>query len=155
MSRREQIRIFAEKLIGRYYEGPSPPVRLAEQVVAFGAGNPTASREEWAVFVTRLVQSAYRDGFTRGREWEARDLDSLSPDAPLREAEEASHNFAWESPARMTADQLAERVDGEFFETLPDDEQKARYLDTVGRYQGNFRMVAIPPGKRVPGSHKP
>jgi hypothetical protein len=144
------IRNAAERLLERFYEGPRPPMRLAEEVAAFGAANPSATREEWARFATRLAHGAYRDGFTRGFEWAERDLDRLDMGDPERVAELLRHDFEWHSPDHLTSDELRERVGGEFFDTLPDDAQKARYLDALGRYQGSYRVVALAPGKRRP-----
>lgn len=148
------IRNIAERLLGRFYEGPAAPPRLAEQVAAFAVMNPKATREEWATFATRLAIGSYRDGFTRGFEWAERDLDRLDFGDPERVAELEAHDFEWHAPAHLTSTQLAERVEGEFYETLPDDEAKARYLDAVGRYQGGFRLVVIPPGRRAPDTVK-
>lgn len=144
------FRNFVEKAIGRFYEGPSAPSRLSEQVVAFAAMNPKATREEWATFATKLAIGSYRDGFTRGFEWSERDLDQFSPGSPERVAELEAHEFEWHAPAHLTSTELAERVEGEFYETLKTDEEKARFLDAQGRYQGGFRVVLIPPGRRVP-----
>lgn len=144
------FRNIVEKLLTRFYEGPQAPQRLSEQVVAFAVMHPTATREEWAQFATRLATGAYRDGFTRGFEWAERDLDRLDVGDPERVAELQAHDFTWHSPGHLTSRELAERVDGEFYETLPDDEQKARYLDAVGRYQGGYRLVVVPPDRRAP-----
>lgn len=144
------MRSVAEKLLERFYEGPVAPSRLAEQVATFAVLNPRATREEWAEFSARLAAGAYRDGFSRGFDWQVRNIDQIPPDAPERVSEEAANNFPWEAPGHMTSDQLAERVEGEFYETLPTDEAKAAHLDAIGRYQGGFRLVVIPQGKRLP-----
>jgi hypothetical protein len=139
-----------EKLLGRFYEGPSAPERLSEQVVAFAVMNPGATREEWAIFATRLAVGSYRDGFTRGFEWAERDLDRLDLGAPERIAELDAHDFDWHAPGHLTANELREKVGGDFLDSLPDDAARARYLDSLGRYQGAFRVVALPPDRRVP-----
>lgn len=148
------VRNVAEKLLGRFYEGPAAPSRLAEQVAAFAVMNPKATREEWSVFTTRLAIGSYRDGFTRGFEWAERDLDQLKLGDPELLAEAETRDFTWHAPGHLTSAQLAERVEGEFYETLPDDAAKARYLDSIGRYQGGFRLVVIPPDRRAPATRK-
>lgn len=144
------FRNLLEKWRGTFYEGPSAPQRLAEQVTTFALMHPTATREQWAEFTTRLAVGSYRDGYTRGFEWAERDLDRLDYGDPERLAELDAHDFDWHAPGHLTSQQLAERVSGEFYDELPDDEQKARYLDTLGRYQGDFRLVVLRPGKRLP-----
>lgn len=144
------LRNVVEKLLTRFYEGPQPPQRISEQVVAFALMHPQATREEWAQFTTRLAAGSYRDGFTRGFEWAERDLDRLDHGDPERVAELEAHDFVWHAPGHLTSDELKERVEGDFYETLDDDDQKARYLDAVGRYQGGYRLVVIPPDKRAP-----
>ncbi len=144
------VRNVVEKLLARFYEGPEPPHRIAEQVVAFAGMNPHATKKEWAEFAIRLATGTYRDAFVRGFEWSERDMNLLDRGAPEHLADLEAHDFVWHAPAHLTSDQLAERVEGEFYETLPDDAEKARYLDAIGRYQGDFRIIVVPPDRRAP-----
>lgn len=143
------LRNAAERLLRRYYEGPHPPQRLAEQVAEWAWMHPKATRAEWASFAIRFAHGAYRDGFVRGFEWAERDLDQLKLGDPERLAELDAHDFVWHSPDHLTSQQLAEvvpRSQEEYLESLPDDEARARYLHAVGRYTGAFKVVLLPPG---------
>lgn len=131
-------------------KGPRPPERFAEQVVAFAGMHPKATREEWAAFATRLAISGYREAFARGVSWSENALASAPAGGPEHEAEAARYAFPWHAPIRATSDELKEEVEGEFYETFEDDGERARYLDAVGRYDGAFRLVVIPPDKRAP-----
>lgn len=149
------LRNAAEKLLKRYYEGPEPPMRLAQQVAEWAWMHPKATRAEWAAFAVRFAHGAYRDGFVRGFEWAERDLDRLQLGDPERLAELEAHDFVWHSPDHLTSQQLAEvvpRSQEEYLEKLPDDLARARYLHAVGRYTGAFRVVVLPgePGKGSP-----
>jgi len=146
------FRAVAERLVASLTDGPAPPTRLSEQVIAFAASSHT--REEWAEFTTRLASGSYRDGFVRGVAWSERGLDGFARDTTEREREDATYNFPWYAPVRPTSDELKEKVEGDFYETLPDDEQKAHYLDAVGRYEGAYRLVIIPADKRAPPQSK-
>lgn len=134
---------FAERLAGRYYEGPLPPLRLSEKVMAFAIANPHATRGEWAEFASRTACNAYREGYARGFDWSERDLDQFKPGDPERIAEAQRHDFAWHAPEHLTAQQLAEQVRGDFLDSLPSDEARAAYLDTLGRYHGDFRVMVV------------
>lgn len=153
------VRNLTERLLGRYYEGPHPPQRLAEQVAEWAAMHPTATRAEWAAFAVRFAHGAYKDGFVRGFEWAERDLDRLDLGEPERLAELEAYDFVWHSPDHLTSQELAEvvpRNEQDYLERLPNDEARARYLDAQGRYTGAFRVVVVPgeqpaaPGRKRP-----
>ena len=72
----------AEKYLERYYEGPEPPVRLADIVIEFANLYPTATRAQWVRFVTEHAREAYRSGYQRGYEYVERDPDFFSKDMP-------------------------------------------------------------------------
>lgn len=142
------MRGLAERFAERYYEGPEPPMRLAEQVVAFAKANPEATRGEWGKYAVALAQSAYRSGYVRGIEWAERDLDKLEPGDPELLSELERHDFLWHAPEALTTRELAERVGGDFLETLPDDAARARVLDQLGHHAGSFRVVLVRDGER-------
>lgn len=83
----------AEKLAGRYYEGPSTPPRVHDEVRVFAALHPNATAEEWATFARRHADIAYRDGFTRGLEWAERLWPGPAED-PEVIAEREAHDFS-------------------------------------------------------------
>lgn len=143
------LRGMLERMAGKFYEGPPVPVRFAETVQAFACANKHATREDWARFATRLAAGAYRDGFVRGYEWTARDLDAFHPQSPERVEEQTRSDFPWHAPEHLTSTELAEVVTGDFLESLTP-AQQVSYLDLLGRYQGNFRVVALPPEKPAP-----
>lgn len=111
--------------------------------MAFAAANPEATRGEWAEFAARLAANSYREGYARGFEWAERDLDKLSVGDPALIAEAQRHDFEWHAPEHLTAQQLAEQVRGDFIESLSSDEARAVYLDTLGRYHGDFRVMVV------------
>ena len=131
----------AERVVGRYYEGPEPPLRLAEQVVMFAATHKDVTVDEWARYATALAGSAYRSGYVRGLEWAERDLDKLDVGDPDVLASNEAHDFEWHAPEALTTDELQQVVGGDFLAQLPDDAARARYLDMLGRYTGDFRVT--------------
>lgn len=142
------MRNLAERFATRYYEGPEPPMRLAEQVVAFAVMNPEANRGEWARYATALAQSAYRSGYVRGLEWAERDLDKLDVGDPELLIERGRHDFEWHAPETLTTAALAERVSSQdFLAELPNDVSRAYVLDVLGRHSG-FRVMLLPPEKQ-------
>jgi hypothetical protein len=136
-----------EHLCEQFYEGPIPPMRFAEEVVIFAKTYPNATVEQWAEFSVRQVQASYRAGYARGYEWQARDLDKLPSFSPERVADEMANNPPWTAPESLTSDELAQAVEGDFLRQLPDDESRAKYLDSLGRYYGGFRVVVVPERK--------
>lgn len=135
----------AEKVAGTYYEGPEPPVRLAERVVRFLKSHPTASAGDWAEFAAKLARGAYEAGFTRGVEWRERGLGELPVDSPERREDAARHDWRWFDGV-PTTDELARQVEAEgglvaFLDRLPDDAARARALDALGQASGSFRVV--------------
>jgi hypothetical protein len=82
-----------EKLIGHFYEGPEPPPRLTEAVLAFRAARPDASADEWQAMAVRLSEDAWRAAYARGLEtlvrdpgrWESPDIEgSIGEELPFR-----------------------------------------------------------------------
>lgn len=136
------LRAFFEKLAERYYEGPELPARFIAQVVEFARAG-THSTEDWARFAMTAVRIAYQAGFVRGHEWQARSLDRFEEALPSFGAEEAGKQM--ELAVRTLPDPIASQdVQGAFLDRLPDDEARARYLDVLGRYYGNFRVILFP-----------
>ncbi len=69
---RRTLRNAVQRLASSYYEGPDVPPRLRADVRWFRSLYPHASPDEWQAYVERAVANAYRDGFTRGLEWNER-----------------------------------------------------------------------------------
>lgn len=82
------LRGASEKLFGRSYEGPEPPVHFRQMVVDFRAFYPRASAEQWAEMAGRLAESAYREGFQQGYESSNLDPDVLTRLPPELEADQ-------------------------------------------------------------------
>ena len=72
--------------MGRYYDGPEPPVRLAEMVLRFAEMYPRATKRQWVDFAARHAFEGYRAGYVRGQEWCERDLDRRDPAVDPEEA---------------------------------------------------------------------
>lgn len=66
------VRRMIERWMGWYYEGPDAPRRLAEELRVWLRLNPDAPREAIEGYCVLLLESAYRDGFVRGYEWQER-----------------------------------------------------------------------------------
>lgn len=144
----------AEKLAGTYHEGPEPPARLTEQVVAFLRTHPRATAGDWAEFAARAVRSAYQSGFRRGHEWRERGLAEAAPDSPERRADAERHDWPWHAGV-PTTDELRARVPpgglDEQLARLPNDAARAAALDAVGRASGGFRVaVVVGPRRTAP-----
>jgi hypothetical protein len=61
-----------ERVTSSFYEVAAPPRRLAERVRLFQVYNANASPEQWVQFALTFGQNCYREGFTRGYEWQER-----------------------------------------------------------------------------------
>ena len=68
-----------ERLAGIWAEGPEPPARLGEMVVAFANDRPHATRAEWVEYAQGLARESYRSGYTRGVERAERQFWSSMP----------------------------------------------------------------------------
>ena len=81
------FRNIRERIFGSFYDGPEPPDRLAQMVIAFALTNPQATRFDWTRFAIEHARECYRAGYTRGYEYIERDPDErailtqLDPDA--------------------------------------------------------------------------
>lgn len=133
------FRNLLERLLGKYHEGPEPPVRLAEEARLFAVSFPGASSEEWERFASALAAKAYREAWTRGFEWAERDLDAKPKDDPDVLAEELRHAWTIGGHDARVDEMLAL---GDPFDPLRGvpEENKAAFLNAMGRRAG-FRVV--------------
>lgn len=103
---------------GTYYEGPTPPPRLLDEVRIFMVLYPNASKQQWMEFSTKHAANSYRSGFVRGHDWVERGWEGPPPDEDrerLLEAEMHDWSLAEESPqwerilttGRLSEDPLA------------------------------------------------
>lgn len=93
------LRNLIEKFLGRYYEGPDPPRRLTEELRVWLYINPDADRSTVEGYVALLLESAYREGFTRGYEWQERDWPGPAVDPELlAELEQQDYSLADYNP---------------------------------------------------------
>lgn len=90
-----------ERTLGTWYEGPEPPDRLRQMVLAYAEAHPRATRREWIGFAQDLARVCYRSGYERGYLWADRDLERRDPEfEPERLAELEGNGWEW-----MPADQ--------------------------------------------------
>ena len=138
---KKALRRLVEKMVGRFYEGPEPPPRIAEEVIAFRRLYPDASVNEWSAFTQRIAENSYRDGFVRGFEWAERDLDSKPKDDPDVLFEQMQH--AW-APSDDPDVRLAMML-GDPHDPLAnaDPEAKAALFDELGARQGEHWRVHV------------
>lgn len=66
------VRRLLEKLLDRWKEGPDPPTRLREEVRLFRHMHPNADAREWERYAVAKAETAWRDAFARGFEWNER-----------------------------------------------------------------------------------
>lgn len=94
-----------ERLAGTFYEGPTPPARLGEMVVAFANENPNATRRQWIEVATEHARECYRSGFVRGAEWAERDFKSRMPSVrPEELADALDHDWRWRPGITLVGD---------------------------------------------------
>lgn len=90
---KRKFRKFIEKRAGTYYEGPTPPRRLAERVKMFQLYYPIATPEQWAEFALTFGANCYREGFTRGYDWSERGWEGPEME-PEQVAELQAHDWS-------------------------------------------------------------
>lgn len=140
------LRTRVQQLGNVYYEGPDPPARHAQAVMAFAAANPKASQQDWIMFSAGHAHECYRSGYMRGVEWKARSEESRSPAvAAALLAQEGREDWSWVDlvPAE---EQLAEMIqlNPEIIERMSP-EERVMYTDRIGQQMGGFRVVLVPP----------
>lgn len=89
------VRDRVEKWLGSFYEGPDPPKRLGEQVVAFANLRPLATRGDWIDFATNLAEECYRAGYLRGVEYTERDPEEPGGITPEEIADQIDPDWRW------------------------------------------------------------
>lgn len=75
------LRALIERCLGLWYEGVLVPRRLIVAIDDFEALNPKATAADWKRYALIAVPSAYREGFVRGYESDARAPGMPDPDA--------------------------------------------------------------------------
>lgn len=70
------VRNIAEKVLGVFYEGPQPPIRIKAAVEIFAQTCPNAIPDAWAAFAVTHAEECYRTGYVRGLEDAERDSDT-------------------------------------------------------------------------------
>lgn len=142
---RNWIRRTIERAFNRYAEGPDPPARYAQAVLAFATLNPSATQEDWIKFAADHAHECYRSGYLRGVEWKERTPErrDVAVGVALLEAE-SRHGWSWVDLA-PAEEQLAEivRTHPEMIERLSP-EERVFYMDRIGRTMGGFRVDLIP-----------
>ena len=90
------VRKTAERLFGKYYEGPDPPERLRALVLDFAERHPRATRAEWVEFAASHAEECYRSGYVRGYEYTERAEERWMPDVDPEEVADAHDpNWRW------------------------------------------------------------
>lgn len=93
------FRKLVEKYAGTYYEGPTPPKRLAERVKMFQLYYPDASQDRWALFALTLATNCYKEGFTRGYDWTERGWEGpVMPPEQVAELQAHDWSLAEQNP---------------------------------------------------------
>lgn len=140
---RQLIRDAAERIARRYYEGPEPPPRIADEARAFTVARPLATVADWEAYAVELAENAYRDGFIRGLEASARRAEE--GDGGGYDPERAREEWRRHWSAREGHPDAREVLD------LGDDPRdplaglppaaRAEYLAQLGEVTGEYRVV--------------
>jgi len=133
-----------DRIAGRFYEGPDPPVRIAEQARLFLLANPGAGSVAWESFARELAGSAYRDGFTRGIEALARRKEPESFPSLDDAADRERHEWSLREHSEAMARFLDGEGEGDPLAGVPPHE-RAAVFDELGIVSGGHRVVLIPP----------
>lgn len=137
------LRVSAEKVARRFYEGPATPPRLFDEIEIFEKLHPDASPEAWRTFVTGTVRNAYQDGYIRGYEHRER-APAGSPyeeqQAALLEA--ARHDWSpWRGqPTSAEMRRRFEEQRGDLLAHLSPEEREG-VLDALGKHTGGYQIV--------------
>lgn len=137
------LRNIFERLLKRYYEGPTPPVRISQGVNAFAVFNRGATVADWMAFATSYAEECYRAGYQRGLEWAERDLDRRDPVAdPELLEDKRRHGWSWVdlAPDENEVRRIVQR--DPYAHLSP--EQRLLALDSIGRQVGGYRVVMQP-----------
>jgi len=130
-----------DRVAARFYEGPTPPARLAEQARLFLLSRPDATSLDWELFASELAASAYRDGFTRGVEALLRRREPES--FPLDDAADRErHEWALQEQSEAMARHLDGDGEGDPLAGVPPHERAAAF-DEIGRALGGYRVVLV------------
>lgn len=114
-----------ERIFGSFFDGPEPPERLSQMVIAFAQTNPQATRFDWARFAIDHARECYRAGYTRGVEYIERDPDErvlLAQLAPEALASAIDPDWQW-SP-ELTMDGIPKDEVREFVFTEQEEMQR-------------------------------
>ena len=91
-----------ERRAGIWREGPEPPARLGEMVVAFANDCPRASRADWVRFCQLHAAECYRSGYARGAERAERDFWGAMPSVlPEEVMDELDPDWRWRPDIRF------------------------------------------------------
>lgn len=148
------LRSTLERLAGVFYDGPEPPPRLRDEVLIFRLMHPGASLLEWVEFASTQAESAYRAGFTRGTEWQARGLAELPAEDMARAADAAANDWSVADGNPTLRSELEKGIDpADPLGGVPP-EARAEFFDQLGLMYGTHRVVIVtdddPPDARQP-----
>lgn len=137
------LRVSAEKVARRFYEGPEPPERLFDELELFEKLHPNATADEWRIVARGLVSNAYRDGYIRGFEHRERlPKDEGYERQKWLEAEAHRHDWAlWQG--QPTSIELRRRFEEQRQDPTANmtSEERSAFYEALARHNGGFRVV--------------
>lgn len=140
------FRRMTDKASTRYYEGPTPPLRLIEAVEAFVVMCPNATQEQWVRFAAGHAGESYKSGYIRGVEWKERAAEQMEPSSAwaVIDSDERKNDWTWADFA-PTEEQLSKVVQthSQQIESLSP-EERLLYEDMIGQQFGTHRIALIP-----------
>jgi hypothetical protein len=129
-----------ERVIGRYYEGPTPPRHVREEVRLFRVVHPHATADQWEEFAAMMAENCYRSGFVRGYEWQERDWPGPEVE-PEQLAEATAHDWSLAESDPDLAALLESGVNPEDPLAGVDADARARLYDAMGMIGETHRVV--------------
>ncbi len=132
------FRRFLERLLGRHVEGQAVPPRIREeselQLIRSRAWTP----KEWAAFAADLAEASYRDGYRRGFERGAEEVQGIPSRRPGIVGDEERRNWSIWSGHPSTVEMMLRRGDPGDPIAGVDSEDAKDLIERLRRHPGTY-----------------
>lgn len=142
---KRKVRDLLERLLRRFYEGPTPPPRIQEEVRLFALMHPHAGAAEWEQLAVRHAENAYRDGFVRGFEQSERDPDRVEPTPDERILDAHRHDWSLAGENARLGKLLRNGVDPRDPMPGATPAERVRFAEEQAAAWGSYRVIALDP----------
>lgn len=140
------FRRFTDKASVRYYEGPTPPLRLIQAVDTFALMYPHATKRQWMQFAARHAGEAYKTGYIRGLEWKERAPEYMEPSTAWDVIDSDTRDPQWSwadlAPGEEEMNEIVANNQDAIERLSP--EERVLYEDMIGQQLGSHRIVLVP-----------